>query len=642
MKFRNLFNKITSKLKSKAFVAAAVVAVGLGAGVGMVQAEYYPARQPYDYNVPCDPTDDNKYDRCGSLEGPEFNSFINTPSYGDERSFVDGRRTDVTDRYRNVVDYVNEGPQEVEIRAYVHNNANQSTNASGLGIAEETTVRFDLPEAEGNVLRARGYISAKNASQVEDTVDFRGSGDFTVEYIPGSAKLTNLGPFKNGVQLSDDIVTTGAKIGYDKLDGNLPGCFDYHGVVTIRVKINPVVNEQPDITLNKMVRKVGQAEWKKEVNAKPGDKVEWILVSEIKGTGEMDEIVVRDQPAPQTTLVPGTVARTNPIGSANWQDGPLFDGGYQLKDTYQAGTWFYVRYDSTVQGDFEGCEARVRNQAFVRSAQHPQELKSTADVIITKDNCEEVEKKVTCDSLDAHKLTLKPGESTTLTANATPTNTTITGYAFRVNGEEVQNSGSNEYVFTSNEQGSYIIDVTVNYDGGSVTSPECVQTIDVEEEVSPKYRCESLEVNKLTFNKGEEVEVAVRITAKDGAEFKLATINFGDDSDAFVTNSAENNVVRATHSYSEAGTYTISATIEFDVNGETKTVSDEDCVAEVEVEEEEEEFCPIPGKEHLPVDSPDCETPKIPETGAGSTIGMLVAVTMLGAFTHRTLTLRRQ
>lgn len=634
MKLRNLINKVTRTVRSKAFVAAAVVTAVAGLGFGAVQAEFYPDRQPFDYNVPCNPNDANIYDRCGSLTGPVFNSFVNTPSYGDERAFVDARRSDQTasGSYKNVLDSVNEGSQEVVIRAYVHNNANQSLNESGKGIAKGTTVRFDLPEAEGNVLRARGYIDANNAALVEDTVDFRGTTDFRVEYIPGSAIMYNNGPFKSGVKLADTIVTGGAPIGYDKLNGDLPGCFDYEAVVQIRVKIIPVVNEDADLEFDKLVRMKGTKEWKEVVAAKPGDKVEWLLDGRVSGEGEMDGIVVRDVAAPNTSLVPGSVTFINSQETTTWADGPLFDGGYELRDTYSNGGGFYVLFESTVSGDFEGCEARVRNQAFIRSNQHPNEIKDTADVIITKENCEEVEEPVVvCESLTAPRYNLAPGEKTTFTVKATAKNTTITGYAFAVNDEVVQMNESNTYEFTAGEEGVYYIAAAVLYeDDGVVTGINCVKTVDVEKEISPKYRCDLLEVNAKEIKAGQTVSVKVRVTAKDGAEFKYATIAFGDEAsnqDRYVTDKINDGIVKASHTYDEEGEYTISATINFDVNGEEKVVTSEKCVAELTVSETPK--------------TP--ETPEeLPNTGAGTTIGMLVAVAAIGAYAHRALTLKRQ
>src|ERR1035437_6421582 len=103
MKF---FNKIRHSISRKSKIALVVLALGLGAAAfPVVHAEFYPIRPTFDYNK-YDPNNLNCNDpnniaaqngRCGSLNGPVFDSFINTPSYGDERAFFDGHRSDMPD-----------------------------------------------------------------------------------------------------------------------------------------------------------------------------------------------------------------------------------------------------------------------------------------------------------------------------------------------------------------------------------------------------------------------------------------------------------------------------------------------------------------------------------------------------------------
>jgi hypothetical protein len=69
---------------------------------------------------------------------------------------------------------------------------------------------------------------------------------------------------------------------------------------------------------------------------------------------------------------------------------------------------------------------------------------------------------------------------------------------------------------------------------------------------------------------------------------------------------------------------------------------------------EDEEMCPIPGKEHLPKDSDECveepeepEQPEepikeLPKTGAGSVLGIFASATGAGAAAHRLFVRRRQ
>lgn len=408
MKLFSTIKKAVSKIPAKLAIFLAIAFLGLGVA-HIAKAEFYPDRPTFDYNkapvngTTCTTADKDARNRCGSMTGPVFNSFVNTPSYGDERAFLDARRSDQTAEgsYKNELANVTEGSREVVLRTYIHNNGNQDLNASGVSVAKNAKVRIALPTAESQALRARSYISADNAALVEDTVDLVGGQNFRVEYIPGSAKLYNYGPFKNGTAISDSVVTTGAPIGYDAMNGNLPGCFDYAATVQIRVRI--IVKQTPKLTVNKEVRKAGEKEWKKEVSAKPGEKVEWLITAQNTGPTVQNNMIVRDVPAPNNTLVSGSVRWIDVNQNAAQTDKPLFDGGINVGN-YGSNGGFYMMYASTVDGNFKECEARVRNQAFVRSDQVT-EIGDTADVIITRENCNPPKNPIyTCDGLTQEKI----------------------------------------------------------------------------------------------------------------------------------------------------------------------------------------------------------------------------------------------
>ena len=120
---------------------------------------------------------------------------------------------------------------------YVHNNA-----ASNLGlVATNTTVRVVLPDGTAANKTITGYVRADNATPVEvyDTVDVASLGGkaFTMSYIPGTAKIVNFA-FPGGLALPDSIVTTGTPIGYNVMDGRVPGCGEYASWVYLKVKIS--------------------------------------------------------------------------------------------------------------------------------------------------------------------------------------------------------------------------------------------------------------------------------------------------------------------------------------------------------------------------------------------------------------------
>jgi hypothetical protein len=164
-----------------------------------------------------------------------FNSITDNPVAGDERAFLRGAITTTAD-YSDPVTGVKDG-DEVKLIMYVHNNA-----ASNLGlVATNATVKVALPNGNAVSQSVTGYLRADNATPVEvyDTLDIAslGSKAFSLTYVPGSAKLTN-NVFPSGIALSDSIVTTGALVGYDALNGRIPGCEQYSGWVTLRVRIS--------------------------------------------------------------------------------------------------------------------------------------------------------------------------------------------------------------------------------------------------------------------------------------------------------------------------------------------------------------------------------------------------------------------
>jgi hypothetical protein len=195
---------------------------------------FYPDRPVYDYNGLT-----WGQGRHGAIDRrPVFNSFINTPSYGDERTFFDGRRADQSPNtnYDPIRD-VTHGSKMTVLRAYVDNMAYVFSDDPYCSTAYGTRVRMYLPTATATALRARAYIWADNADMVEDTVDLIGEEPFRVKYIPGSAELR-----RNNLkyELSDSIVENdGALIGHSVMDGIFPAGnqFEYVALVQIMVRI---------------------------------------------------------------------------------------------------------------------------------------------------------------------------------------------------------------------------------------------------------------------------------------------------------------------------------------------------------------------------------------------------------------------
>lgn len=161
-----------------------------------------------------------------------FNSITNNPVYGDERAFYDAKDVNSNTYLDQIQVHDN---QELVFRIYFHNDGASNLSLS----ATNTKVKVLFPTNPTTNTASYAYISADNANPgtVGDTVDISGSYPFTLQYVPGSAQIkTNA---MNGVVLSDQIFNgSGATIGYSSLNGNVPGCAQYSGWVTFKVRVN--------------------------------------------------------------------------------------------------------------------------------------------------------------------------------------------------------------------------------------------------------------------------------------------------------------------------------------------------------------------------------------------------------------------
>lgn len=175
-----------------------------------------------------------------------FNSITDNPQYGDERTFFDGTYVSNPGAAQDKLTVSNDN-QELSLRVYFHNNAASNLNL----VAKNTKVQIKLPTQTATNSSASAYIMADNATPfaVGDTVDFTGSEPFTLEYENGSAQLWN--NIFRGAQLSDSVVSTdGALVGYDKIDGKVPGCEKFSGFVTIKVRVHMQHKVTPEFNCN--------------------------------------------------------------------------------------------------------------------------------------------------------------------------------------------------------------------------------------------------------------------------------------------------------------------------------------------------------------------------------------------------------
>ena len=380
---------------------------------------------------------------------------------------------------------------------YVHNNAADNLNL----VATGTTAKFNVPTYSAKKIQIDGFLSATNAQPgtVFDQAIFTSDKNFKLSYVPGSAKYTN-NVFTGGVKLSDSVVNGGgALLGYDKLDGKIPGCFKYSGWVTFTVKAE--VEKTGDFTVEKTVRKNGEKTWTKSVNAKTGDKVDYQI--EFKNTGEtqLNSVVVADQLPAGVEIVPGSVYLKNASNPKplNITDS-LVKGGANIGH-YTPGSNALLKFTAVVKDNTCGTKTLVNTASATTIAG---KKSSTANVVVSK-ACETPKPEFKCTGLSVTKLSRTKFEFNTA---YTVKNTTFTGVKYVIkdtSGKIVTQktvANGSKLTFESNQPGKYTVVSTVITANGENTNANCQKEFVIEE--APKaLKCYATAINKISRTKFE-------------------------------------------------------------------------------------------------------------------------------------------
>lgn len=309
---------ILRKVSNRAWAAAAVVTAVVAVPAGLMA--WGPDRPTYTMQSPADHV--------------TFNSITNATNYGDERNFVtisqDGKSwgDDIT---------VANG-QEYYVRIYVHNNAASNLNL----VAQNVMARLAVPTQTANRIQVDGYVNSTNASptSVWDQAVFHGANNasFKLDYVANSAYYKNA---KGQFNLGDGIVGSGAKLGYDKMDGNIPGCFEYSGAVFLKVKAKTT-----DFNISKTVRKADTGSFTENATVNPGEKVDFQLY--LKNTGGLNQttVSIKDILPTGLTYVPDTTYVRDSQGLRKVNDG-ITAGGMTM-GSYLPNGDVYVKFTAKV------------------------------------------------------------------------------------------------------------------------------------------------------------------------------------------------------------------------------------------------------------------------------------------------------
>ena len=332
-----------------------------------------------------------------------FNSITdNNKEIGDERYFVSASEYTGNAANNKWTDNTAvEDGKEYVVRMYVHNNA-----ASNLKLtAENTRAYVVLPTNTAKSITVNGKISASNANPTtvwdQTTFTSKNGEEFNLAYVPGTAKYYNTKDgkersFKLDTANNDLFTSTGVLLGYDQMDGKLPGCSEYSGYLTFHVKAQFAA--KPNLEISKEVKILGTDTWSEQVEAKAGDTVRYRIHFVNTGNTTMQNVVIRDILPTGLNYVNGTTQIFNtahPKG-VTLSDKIVTDSGINIGDyAAQGGAWIY--FNATVDKSVsEKCNnSLLRNVVQANGGSGTKE--DTADVLVDGKVCTsgfELDKKV--------------------------------------------------------------------------------------------------------------------------------------------------------------------------------------------------------------------------------------------------------
>jgi len=220
-----------------------------------------------------------------------FNSITDNPQVGDERNFVRIRESGAS----TYTDNVTLTPGKVyDVSVYFHNNAASNLNESGKGIAHGAKLKMEVPGVVKAGVNAAftGTISASNSKPLSVWDEAYGknatNGEVALRYVANSATFVSNGKI-NGQKLPDTLFTTGANLGYNSQNGDVPGCNEYSGFVNFKIRV-----DQPNFNVIKKVSVDGGKTWADSATAKPGAAVQYYISYQNTGTNQQDNVLVRD------------------------------------------------------------------------------------------------------------------------------------------------------------------------------------------------------------------------------------------------------------------------------------------------------------------------------------------------------------
>lgn len=307
-----------------------------------------------------------------------FNAITNNPNHGDERNFVLIREAG-TGTYVDEIQL--EVGKEYEVYSYFHNNAKDSLNASGVGIAQDVRMSAQVPSivqpGERGTISTTISSSNANPTRVWDEVYVTTDSAVALRYVPASARIHSNGAVNGSVVPSSLFTDGGTYLGYNELNGILPGCAQYAGYVIYRLAV-----DQPGFDVSKEVSVQGQASWVESVEASTDGTVDFRVSYRNTGTTDQNDVTIQDVLPAGLTYVAGSTVLTNNENPDGVQvSDNITTNGINIGN-YGSGASATVTFSARVNGSDLSCgDVTLTNSASVATANGTKS--DTAQVVVS-------------------------------------------------------------------------------------------------------------------------------------------------------------------------------------------------------------------------------------------------------------------
>lgn len=241
-----------------------------------------------------------------------FNSIVDA-NIGDERNFV-GAKSSVSRKGKWEPDTVSVKDGDIyTVCIFVKNDNPNGINAVATGV----NAWYSIPTNVDTEHWIFGYLDCANAKPKRcwDGVKLVSEEPVYLEYIDDSARFYN--SEMDGIPLSNDIISKGVPLGFDRFDGNIPGGDKYQGLVTVDVEVHKSVTAK----LSVKVRLDGTDSWNEFVYANVGDTVEYDIEYKNYSNDKATDIMIRD-------ILPDNIAYINGstcLYNSDYQEGKILE-----------------------------------------------------------------------------------------------------------------------------------------------------------------------------------------------------------------------------------------------------------------------------------------------------------------------------